>query len=163
MAASDSDYAAHSKKLRSARSAIALVAVLSVLGAALMFFIAQSQATEALAKVSDASATAPLLHPIEGATTVGELRAALEREPWQVLGLNLFLAAIMFGLWIWSKRATLPAIITALGIYVATIVASGLYDPTTLVQGIFMKIVVIVALGRGVSSAVAARRLEIAR
>ncbi len=80
-----------------------------------------------------------------------------------MLGINLFLALVMLGLWIWSKRATLPAIITALGIYVAVIIASALYDPATLAQGIVLKVLVIAALAKGVQSTLAARKLETAR
>ncbi len=161
--ASHSGFAAHTKQLKNAQVTIAGVSILFVLSAVVMFFVTQAQADKALANLSGASDAAPLAESVAGVATVGELRVLLEREPWQVLGLNLFLAAVMCGLWIWSKRAVVPAIITALGIYVAVIVASGLYDPTTLVQGIFLKIIVIVALVRGVQSALAARKLETAR
>ncbi len=134
-----------------------------VLGGIVFFFITRGQVNTALSSLSDASESAPLREAVAGATTVGELRSALERQPWQVLGLNLFLAAVMLGLWIWSKRSLLPAIITALAVYVTVMVGSALYDPSTLAQGIILKIIIIVALARGVQSTLAARKLELAR
>jgi hypothetical protein len=161
--ASDLGFALHAKQVRNAQSTIGVLSVLFVLGGALFFFITKGQADDALAKLAGASDTAPLAETVAGASTVGELRAALAREPYQVLGLNLFLAVVMLGLWFWSKRALLPAIIAAFGIYVTVIVGSALVDPKTLVQGIIVKIAVIVALSKGVQSALAARKLETAR
>lgn len=161
--ASHTGYAEHTKKLRGAQTTIAALAVLFVIGGVIFFFITRGQLDEARAMLSDRSDSEMLLEPTLGAATVGELKAAIEREPWKVLGLNLFLAAVMLGLWIWSKRAVLPAIISALGIYVTVIVASALHDPTTLASGIFIKIIVITALAKGVQSTLAARKLEIAR
>lgn len=161
--ASHGGFADHGKKVKSAQSTIAVLSVLFVIGGVVFFFITQAQADKALVQLSGAGDAEPLAETIAGASTVGELRAALAREPYQVLGLNLFLAAVMLGLWFWSKRALLPAIISAFGIYIAVIVTSALYDPKTLAQGIFVKIFVIAALARGIQSALAARKLETAR
>lgn len=161
--ASHSGFAEHTKKVRSARSTIGLLSVLFVLGGVVFFFITKGQAEDALTQLGHARDSDLLAKQIAGANTVGELRAELAREPWQVLGLNLFLAAVMLGLWLWSKRALVPAIITALGIYVAVMVASAVTDPKTLVQGLIMKIFVVIALGKGVQSALAARKLELGR
>lgn len=84
-------------------------------------------------------------------------------EAWQILGVNLFLALVMLGLWLWSKRSLLPAIIAALAIYVTVILGSALVDPKTIIQGIIVKFLVIGALIKGVQSALAARRFELAR
>jgi hypothetical protein len=161
--ASHTGFAEHTKKVRSARSTIGLLSVLFTLGAIVFFFLTKTQAEQALTQLGQAGDAEFLAQPVSGMTTVGELRAALAREPWQVLGLNLFLAAVMLGLWFWSKRALVPAIITALGIYVTVMVASAVSDPKTIVQGLFLKLVVIAALGKGVQSALAARKLELGR
>jgi hypothetical protein len=160
---SHAGYSEHAKRVRNARTTIVVLSVLFVLGGIVMFFITRSQADDALQNLAGADDSALLQTPVAGATTVGELERAIEREPWQVLGLNVFLAAVMLGLWVWAKRALLPAIITALGIYVTVIVASALLDPKTIAQGIFIKIIVIAALARGVQSALAARKLELSR
>jgi hypothetical protein len=46
---------------------------------------------------------------------------------------------------------------------VAVIVGSALLNPLSLVQGLLMKIAIVVILGKGVKSALAARRIELAR
>jgi hypothetical protein len=159
--ASHTGFAEHTKKVRSARSTIGLLSVLFTLGGVVFFFITKAQAEQALNKLGHARDSDLLAQQIAGMNTVGELRAELAREPWQVLGLNLFLALVMLGLWIWSKRALVPAIITALGIYVTVMVASAIADPKTLAQGLLMKIVVTIALAKGVQAALAARKLEL--
>lgn len=161
--ASDSEFAAHRKQLRNAGATIGILSMVFVVSGIVFFFVAQSQVDEALGKLGFAPDSAQLAEPVAGATTFGEARRALERQPWQVLGLNLFLAVVMLGLWIWSKKSILPAIMTALGIYVAVIVANALYDPTSLAQGLLIKIAVVLALAKGVHSTLAARKLEIAR
>ena len=155
--------AMHNKKVRDAQGAIGGLSILFVLSGGLFFFLTRSKANEALSKFSTLSDSARLQTVVQGASTAGELRAVLEREPWQVLGLNLFLALVMLGLWMWSKRAVLPAVITALVIYVAVQVTNLIVDPASIVQGVLVKIVVIGALVRGVSSALAARKVELAR
>jgi hypothetical protein len=161
--ASHGDYAEHAKKLRSAQTTILVLSVLFLVSGVIFFFITRAQAEQAAAGLGSASDAALLQTPVEGATTAGELRSLLERQPWQVLSLNVFLAVVMLGLWIWSKRSVLAAVITALGIYVMVVVANGLYDPATLAQGIIMKIFILLALARGVQSTLAARKLELAR
>jgi len=158
--ASHIDFAGRAK---SAQSTIGGLSVLFTLGGAVFFFITKGKSDEALAKLTGAGDGEPLEQTVAGARTVGELRGALQREPYQVLGLNLFLALVMLGLWMWSKRSLLPAIITALGIYVTVILASALYDPKSLAQGVIVKVIVIVALAKGVRAALATRKLELAR
>jgi hypothetical protein len=158
--ASHIDFAGRGK---SAQSTIGGLSVLFTLGGVVIFFVTKNKSDDALAKLTGADDAEVLEQSVAGATTVGELRGELEREPYQALGLNLFLALVMLGLWMWSKRSLLPAIITALGIYVTVIVASALYDPKSLVQGVIVKVVVIVVLAKGVRAALAARKLELAR
>jgi uncharacterized membrane protein len=161
--ASHSGYADYKKKMLSAQGTIGALAVLFVIGGVVFFFITRSQVDAALVQLASVSDVQPLNEVVGSATTVGELRATLERQPYQVLGLNLLLALVMAGLWMWSKRTLLPAIIAALGIYVAVQVASALYDPATLAQGVILKVLVIVALVKGVQSALAAQKLELTR
>jgi hypothetical protein len=162
-AAAEWTMATHGKKAESTQKTIGGLAILFVLGGVVFFFVTRSQVETALGELGGAADTQPLVHAVGAANTVGELRAYLEHQPWQVLGLNLFLAAIMAGLWQWSKRALLPAAITALALYVAVIVMSAIYDPSSLASGLVLKIIIVVALANGVRSAAAVRRLELAR
>jgi hypothetical protein len=163
LAATSVEYFWYSKQAKSAEKTIGAVAVLFLLGGVVFFFMTSASTHKALEEFAGLEASEPLARTVEGATTVGELRSLLEREPWQVLGLNLFLAAVMAGLWQWSKRAVLPAAICALGIYAAVIVGSAVVDPPSVIKGLIVKIAVTVALVKSVKSAYAARRIELVR
>ena len=158
---SSGDMAEHMKQVRAARQTIMVLAVMFVLGGVLMYFVAQSTAETALNNLSalDASMTYP--EQVQGQTvTVGKLREMVEAEPRQLLFLNIFLAGLMGGLWVWAKKSVLPAMLVALAVFATVHVASAMMDPKTIVQGIYIKIFAIVALTRGVRAALAARKLE---
>jgi hypothetical protein len=159
--ASSSEAAEQQKHVRSARNGMAVLSGLFVLGGAVMFFLGQSTAEKALANLRglDEGMTYPA--PINGVTyTVGELRAVIEREPYQLLGVNFLLAAIMLGLFFWAKKSALPATITALAVFVTVHVGNAIADPKTLAQGVLVKVFAVIVLTRGIRAALAARALE---
>lgn len=88
---------------------------------------------------------------------VGPLREQIKAEPTQLLVGNLVLALIMAALWQWSAKKPLPAIATALAMFVVVNFVNFLIDPKTLVQGIIIKVLAIGALGTGLKSALAAQ------
>jgi hypothetical protein len=159
--ASDFETAKHLGHVRQARGAIATLAVLYVIGGLFAFYLAFQTAQQALSNLDGLAASSIVPQAIDGVTyTAGELRRMVEREPYQVLGLNLLLAAIMFGLFLWAKRAPLPAVMTALAVFATVQVGNALIDPKTIIQGVVIKIIAIVLLIRGVRSALAARAIE---
>jgi hypothetical protein len=159
--ASSSEAGIHAHHVREARKAIAVLAVLFVIGGALLFVMGLTDANKALHELAALDADLLLPEPIGGVTyTVGELRDLVEREPYQVLGLNALLAGIMLGLFFWAKRAALPAILTALAVFVTVHVGNMIIDPKTIFQGIVVKIVAIIVLVRGTRAALAARAFE---
>lgn len=158
---SSRDMAEHMKQVRAARQTIMVLAVMFVLGGVLMFFVAQGTTEKALSNLSALDANMIYPEPVQGQTvTVGKLRELVEAEPRRVLFLNVFLAGLMGGLWMWAKKSVLPAMLVALAVFATVHVASAMMDPKTIVQGIYIKIFAIVALTRGVRAALAARRLE---
>ncbi len=158
---SSGDMAEHMKQVRAARQTIIVLAVMFVVGGVVMYFVAQGTAETALNQLSGLDADMVFPEEVEGQTvTVGRLRQIVESEPRQLLFLNVFLAGLMGGLWLWAKRSVLPAMLVALAVFATVHVASAIVDPKTLVQGIYIKIFAIVALTRGVRAALAARRLE---
>jgi hypothetical protein len=74
-----------------------------------------------------------------------------------VLLVYLILAAVMGLLFQWSKRAPLAAIVIASATYLVLITTSAMVDPRTLAQGIYVKIIIVAALAKGVKSALALR------
>ncbi|WP_437817215.1 hypothetical protein [Sorangium sp. So ce1078] len=158
---SSGDMAAHMKHVREARQTIILLAVMFVLGGVVMYLLARGQAEAALANLREMDPEMIFPQPIGGESmTVARLRDLIESEPRQLLLVNLFLSALMAGLWFWAKKSLLPAILVALAVFVTVHVASAIIDPKTIVQGVIIKIVALVALTRGVKAALAARRLE---
>lgn len=144
-----------------ATQTIRTLAILFVIAGFLMAGLQYAQAQQALDNVAHLDAAAPWPNLVEGRqVTVGELRQMIEREPVEVLLLNLLLSAVMTGLYFWSKRAPLPAILLAAGTYLAIQVVSAIVDPATIAQGIVLKIIFVMLLYRGVQAALAQRSLE---
>jgi hypothetical protein len=73
------------------------------------------------------------------------------------LALGLGVAALYFGLWHWSKRQPLGATAAGLGIFVTLQVGLVIAEPATALQGIVVKIVLLVLLIRGVRAGVVLR------
>jgi uncharacterized membrane protein len=158
---SSGDMAEHMKQVRAARQTIMVLAGMFVLGGVVMYFIAQGQAETALNNLRSLDSAMTFPQPVEGQTvTVGKLREMVEREPRQLLVLNIFLAGLMSGLWLWAKKSVLPAMLVALAVFATVHVASAIMDPKTIVQGIYIKIFAVIALTKGVRAALAARKLE---
>ena len=146
------------KNVKSATSAIKVLAVIFVLAGIAFFFVTKGNTDAALVNLKGMDATATYPEPIQGQTyTVGELRKQLEWEPWSVLTVNLIIAAIMVGLAIWAKRAALPAVLIATATYIVVIVGSAIVDPATLAQGWIVKIIIIAFLIKGIKAALALR------
>jgi hypothetical protein len=84
---------------------------------------------------------------------VEEMRRAMTIEGYLVYGLPVLLGVlfVVFGLII--KQFPVPIVITSLVLYILAIAAFGLLDPTTLIQGLIVKIVVILALLRAIKAA----------
>jgi cytochrome bd-type quinol oxidase subunit 2 len=157
----DTRMAAHMKHVRSARQGIITLAALFAIAGLVMFFLAKSESDSTLVTLRALPEDMTYPELINGQSlTIAEVRTMIEREPLEILALNLVLAAIMAGLWVWGKRAALPAIIAALAVFVTVHVANALVDPATIVQGLAMKIIGTVILVRGVRSGLESRRIE---
>lgn len=142
--------------VNSAANAIAALAVLFVIGGVFMFFILRSQASDALGKLDQLPGDQVTY--VQGeAVPVAELRAEIVRAPRRVLVVNLVLAAIMAGLFFCARSTPLPAVITALAVFIMVHLVNALIDPLTLVQGIPIKIFAIITLSAGIRAALQQR------
>jgi ribosomal protein L40E len=90
--------------------------------------------------------------------TYGELRQEIQTETWNPLIVNSVLAAIMLGLFFYSKYSPLVAFLAAGGIYAAVIVVNAVMDPKTIGQGLVMKIIIITLLIGAIRSALELRK-----
>ncbi|MDA8528977.1 hypothetical protein N9K67_09330 [Opitutaceae bacterium] len=68
------------------------------------------------------------------------------------------LAIIFFGLWLWGRKAPFPALLTALIVFVSFHLLDAVIDPTTLLQGIVVKIAMIIGLGTATKKAYLKKR-----
>ncbi len=83
-----------------------------------------------------------------------------EELPWLILALNLFFAAIFIGLGFWVKNKPFAAIVTALCLYVGIIILNAIDNPATIIQGVVLKIIIIVYLGTSIGNAREAERIK---
>ena len=148
----------HQKRVKDATGAIGGLAILFVIFGTIMFFVTKSQSAVALLKLQSMSPDSIIPTPINGVTyTVGALRHQILWETWSVLIVNLVLAAVMTGLYIWGKRAPLAAVLVATATYLVVIVTNAIIDPKTIGQGIYLKIIIVALLVKGIRSALALR------
>ncbi|MGC1459058.1 MAG: zinc ribbon domain-containing protein [Steroidobacteraceae bacterium] len=151
----------HRTNLKKATRAITWLAVLFLVSGLLMYYLANQRADTALSHLAGMDASAVFPKPIEGHSyTVGELRKQITWEPRSILLVNSILAAVMAGLAVWGRRAPLPAILIATATYVVVTVTNAIIEPTTIGQGIYVKIVVVALLVRGIKAALALRSAE---
>lgn len=146
------------EKVNQAGQTILILSVVFLIFGIAMFFIQKGQLDQALTNLASYKAEDIWPNQINGKTyTVHELRTQIQFEKYGILGLNIFLAVIMFGLSRWSKSSPLPAIIVAASIYLAVNVLNAVLDPTTIAQGMIMKIFFISMFYKGIKSALEAR------
>jgi hypothetical protein len=153
------NFAAHDRgtEMRSASKWIGALAIIFAISAGFTYFMTAAQADKALAHLASFDADEPL-QPIDGRNyTAGELREKVKNEPIQILVVNLVVAGLMGGLWLWARRAPLPAICCAFALFVVIYVVSAVLDPSSLWKGILLKVVSIVVLYKGLRAALAAR------
>lgn len=130
---------ADNKAIRSARVCMAIVALLVV---ATGIFSWDSLNTE-LAKLHSNGLEV-------NEAVVGQLRA--------VLVAHFILAAIFVGLVIWAGRNAFAATLTGLVLWIALQLAAAALNPISLVQGIIIKIIVVVVMAGGIRAALQQRQ-----
>ena len=72
----------------------------------------------------------------------------------------VILSGIMIGLFFWGRKAPLPAIITALCVYLVVIVVNAVIDPSTIVQGIVLKVFFFLAMIAGIKAALVEQAMQ---
>lgn len=118
------------KQVRSASGALLAVAILSLLGLGLLWFMLQQMGPQVDWDI---------------ATILLAAQAAI--------------SVIFFGLWIWSKSSPLPAAIVGLVVYLSLILVNAFMDPATIAQGLIVKIIIIAFLCKGISAGLQHRKL----
>ena len=153
------DWQAHErgKQVRTGAKWVGVLAILFAVSAPIMFAVQEAQTSKAMENLAQFQDD-EVLQPINGKVyTAGELRRVVQREPYQILVVNGILAVLMGALWLWARRAPLPAIACALALYLVVQVVSAIVDPSSIVKGIIIKLVAFGALYKGFKAALAAR------
>ena len=94
--------------------------------------------------------------------TVAALREAVERESMQMLAVPIGLGVVFLGLYFWARKSPIPALSTALGLYVSVIAVVAVVDPASIPRGIIIKFLCILGLVNGVRSALHQRTIDLA-
>ena len=148
----------HQQRMKSGRTTILVVAILTLLGSVAVYFIGRSALDKAKAEV-DAVRHHENIDPEAVAAADAEHRKA-ERTIMLVVGLNALLSFIYLGLWFWAKTKPLPATLSALILFGTVWLASAAIDPTELVKGILIKIIILAFLIKAVDSARKFQRMQ---
>jgi hypothetical protein len=149
------------RQVRAGSKWIGALAILFAVAAPLNFAMQKTAADQALAgfdppaERDDGASAAPSDSP--PSDDEGPTRAMVTRVLYRNLVANLVLAGLMAVLWLWARRAPLPAIASALALYLVVQVVSAVWDPTTIYKGIFVKLLAIGALWKGLKAALDAR------
>jgi hypothetical protein len=122
----------------------------------------RKEADAALEHLSTMEATEVVTTAEGEQTTVAELRTAVEREALQMFAIPIGLGVVFLGLYFWARKSPIPALSTALGLYVTAHALEAVVDPTSIVRGIIIKIFCIVGLVNGIRSALQQRTLDLA-
>ena len=148
-------------RLKEAGNMIGGLALMFLVFGAVLYFVKANQADESLKKFAKYQDSQVLPEPINGKQyTVGELRKEISEEPIDILVTNAVLAVIMFGLYLYSKKSPLVALITAAAVYGSVNVLNAIIDPKTLGQGLILKIIVIGLFIKGIRSALELRKVD---
>lgn len=147
--------AARGKQLRTARGILLFIGVLTVVANGIFFAIAESQVDKALdEEVQQARRQGMMVDQVK----LKEIRADAIRfvKLLQGVGIALGVVFIIFGFLVYSYPV--PITITSLILYIGAGAVFGAIDPGTLLQGIIIKIIIIVALAKSIQAALAYER-----
>ncbi|MFP5491458.1 MAG: hypothetical protein ACLGG0_08155 [Bacteriovoracia bacterium] len=149
------------KKVKEASKTIRVLSVIFFISGIILYFVGAATFDNSLKQLEQYQANDVFPQEINGQKyTVEELRNRIKIEKWSLLILNVFLGVIMFGLSFWAKKSPLGALLVAAAIYAAVMVLNTIVDPRTIGQGIFIKIIVITALYKGIKSALELRTIN---
>ena len=132
----------HRKHVRSARFAIMFVAVVTIGVSIFFWFKLQGEIEDIPAALIDAGL---------------EKIIAFQKV---AIASTFFLGLVFIGLFFWAKKNPFGASLTALIIYATSILVQAGIEPSSRVKGIIIKIIIILALVRGVQAGLAFKKLS---
>lgn len=152
-------------KLATARKWLLAVAIITLVSGVIFYAI---QSSEVESQIRDAAqATGHMSPEARDAAFKAEIGMtwdeAISHDRGMVkmlLAINIALAVLYFVMWIWAKKNPYAAAITALLLFVTTIVATAALEPESLGKGIIVKIFFTAALIKAISAGSEARKAQ---
>lgn len=143
---------ARAKELRSARTIFIVIGVLMLIGVVFNLVTLDTQLDMAIKAEMKAQNLSESDVDPEALTAA---RQSIKRIAYLLIAGTGVLAVVYFVLAGLVSRHPIPVTVTGLVIYLASAAIFAVIDPTTLVQGIIIKIIIIIALIKAVAAAVA--------
>src|SRR5688572_26445549 len=134
----------HQQRLRSGRTTILVVAILTMIGSVAVYFIGKAALDKAMREVDSVRHQEGI--DKEAVAEADAQNKKAERIIALVAGLNLVLGIVYLALWFWAKAKPLPATLAALILFVTVWVASAAIDPAELIRGILLKGIILAFL-----------------
>jgi hypothetical protein len=145
---------ARQKQIKSARNILFVIGVLTVGANAVMMGLARGQVEKAIqAEIAKVGPGA-----IVDQAKLQQLQEAAVRIAYLVCAVAMLLGVVFIVFGFIVKKYPVPITITSLVLYIGAAVIFGILDPTTLLQGIIIKIVIVVALVKAIQAAIAYQR-----
>ncbi len=133
--------------------AIRILAALFVIFGAIAYFVVRAETQGQLQNLAQFEDHVVVRQQDGDIWTAGELRKRMVWLERAVLIENAVLATLMVVLAWWSRRKPLAAILIAAATYAALQVIYAIINPGSLLAGLFMKVIIIAVLVRGIKSA----------
>lgn len=144
--------AARSKQLNSARNILIIVGLLTVAVNGIFVFLAEKMVDEQFKKEMNQLRQQGMVFD-QG--RVAELKAEAVTSTRVVNGVGLALGVVFIFLGLNVKNFPVPMTITGLVLYIGAAAVFGMMDPTTLLQGVIIKVLIVVGLFKAVKAAIA--------
>lgn len=149
------------QKLKSAKTALWLVGILTILFQTFQFFHAEKEYEDALQAVvtKNGGSMAALQNLDESQKAeLAKERTDVVAKLHLIYGASIGLGVVFIGCALMVNRKPVIATMTGLVLYLGSIAAVAVFDASTLAQGIVMKVIVVGVLASAVKAAIAYER-----
>lgn len=154
--AADRRRAATTSRIGRSRRWLLVIAILQIVFGIGFGYTNSRESDKALASLAELPADHQFEHEGEQ-LVIGDVRKQIERERVLGFAVPIGLGVAFVLLWLWAKRAALPAMVCALLLFVTVHAIDAAIDPTQLVRGILIKVLFLAALIGGIKAAVQQR------
>ncbi|MBN2489794.1 MAG: hypothetical protein JXQ29_02970 [Planctomycetes bacterium] len=144
------------RRIREARTWILVLAALFFVSGSTNGTLAAHEAAAEKARIADLPDDEPLPQAVDGKRlTAGEYRRELERKTVLAYAEGYALAGLMLLVYYWARKAPVPAIAAAFGIFVAVVAIVAMILPESLLGALPFKIAALIILPLGLYAAAA--------